>query len=69
MTQKEQILDFMRTHGSITSMQAFHMGITRLSARIWDLRNEGVPIESHKVKYRALDGKNKCYDEYKLVKA
>jgi biotin operon repressor len=69
MTQKEMILGYMRKHGSITSMQAFQMGITRLSARIWDLRNDGVQIESHKVKYRALDGKNKCYDEYKLVKA
>ena len=69
MTQKEMILGYMRKHGSITSMQAFQMGITRLSARIWNLRNDGVQIESNKVKYRALDGKNKCYDEYKLVKA
>lgn len=69
MTQKEMIMNYMRMNGSITSMDAFRMGITRLSARIWDLRNDGVLIESHRVKYRALDGKSKCYDEYKLVKA
>lgn len=66
MTQKEQVLDYMRTHGSISTIQAFHIGITRLSARIWDLRADGHKITSTTIYYRADDGKRKHYDEYRL---
>lgn len=66
MTQKEQVLDYMRTHGSISTIQAFHIGITRLSARIWDLKADGVPIISNTIYYRTDDGKRKHYDEYRL---
>ena len=66
MTQKEQVLDYMRTHGSISTIQAFHIGITRLSARIWDLRADGHKIISTTIYYSATDGKRKHYDEYRL---
>ena len=66
MTQKEQVLDYIKKHGSISTIQAFHIGITRLSARIWDLKDEGVPIISKTIYYRADDGKRKRYDEYSL---
>lgn len=62
MTQKEQVLDYMRTHGSISTIQAFH----RLSVRIWDLKADGVPIISNTIYYRTDDGKRKHYDEYRL---
>lgn len=39
MTQCEMILHHMKTHGSITTMEAFTLyGVTRLSGRIWELR-------------------------------
>lgn len=66
MSQKEQVLEYIKKHGSISTMQAFHIGITRLSARIWDLRNDGIVIMSRRVNYKAVDGKKKHYDEYAL---
>lgn len=66
MTQKEEVLDYLKRHGSITTIEAFHIGITRLSARIWDLRNDGIEIRSSRVSYKANDGKNKHYDMYTL---
>lgn len=43
--QTKLILDYMEQHGSITALQAVQdLGVTRLSARIWDLRNDGYKI-------------------------
>ena len=41
MTQEEMVLDYMKEYGSITSWEAFaELGITRLSAKIFELRKE-----------------------------
>lgn len=41
MTQNEKIMRHLKAYGSITSLEAFRdYGCTRLSARIWDLRNK-----------------------------
>ena len=39
MTQREQIKEYLEKNGSITDRQAYHLGIRRLSARIWELRH------------------------------
>ena len=44
--QEREIIDFLRKYGSITTMQAFHIGIARLASRVFDLRTKGVPIKS-----------------------
>lgn len=45
MTQKERILDYIQTHGSITTMEAFsNLHITRLAARIEELKRDGHKI-------------------------
>jgi hypothetical protein len=46
MTQQNaDVLDFMQRNGVITTMDAFDkLKITRLSARIWDLRHLGFEI-------------------------
>ena len=63
MTQSEQILNYMKEHGSITSMEAFsRLGITRLSARIYDLRKDGVKI----VQERKYGTGGKHYDVFRL---
>lgn len=47
MTQTEQVLQFMHENGSITQAEAVdEIGCYRLSARIKDLRDMGVPIKS-----------------------
>lgn len=45
ITQKQVVLDHLREQGSITSLDAIkNYGITRLSDRVFVLRNEGYPI-------------------------
>ena len=66
MTQNEQVLDYIKSNGSITSMEAFKkLGITRLSARIYDLRKAGENIVQERKYYRTND-KAKHYDIFRL---
>lgn len=45
MKQVDRVLDYMTRFGGITTQQAFRdLGITRLSARIADLKAAGVRI-------------------------
>ena len=66
LTQNEMVLKFLQDNGQITTYDAFKMGITRLSARIYELRQNGVSIETERRDYKAKDGKRKHYDLYKL---
>lgn len=44
-TQTERVKAYIEVNGSITSMDAFRdLGITRLSARVKDLRDNGVNV-------------------------
>lgn len=67
MTQNEMVLEYIKTHGRITTYDAFRKGITRLSARIYDLKKKkGIKISKARVNYKAKDGKIKHYDVYML---
>lgn len=63
----QRVLEYLKTHEGITSMQAFEMfGATRLSAIIFNLRKYGYKIRSCR-----KDGKNRYGDavwfvEYQL---
>ena len=47
MTQNERILRHLKDYGSITTWDAYaEYGVTRLSARIKDLRDAGFDIKS-----------------------
>jgi hypothetical protein len=47
MTQEDRVLEFMREFGEITSLDAFReFGITRLSAKIFNLRKLGWQIKT-----------------------
>lgn len=47
MTQTERVIKHLKEHGSITPSEAIkEYGITRLGARIWDLRDLGYDIET-----------------------
>lgn len=62
--QKSRVLDFIRTHGKITSLDAFAtLGITRLSARIFDLRKDGHNIKTRDVESDGVYGRT-TYAEY-----
>ena len=68
MSQNEIIYKFLKENGQITTYDAFKLGITRLSARIYELRQRGIDIETERKDYKAKDGKRKHYDLYKLGK-
>lgn len=67
-TQNDLVLEFMEQNGGITAMTAYEkLKITRLSARIYDLRKAGVEIETERVSY-VRDGMAKHYDIFRLAK-
>lgn len=49
MTQCERIKQYMKDNDGITSMDAFRLGCTRLSARIADLEKDGCRIRRERV--------------------
>lgn len=49
MSQATDIIEFIRDNGSITTMQAFGLGITRLASRVHDLRSFGINVEREMV--------------------
>lgn len=51
MSQKEQILNYIRTHGSISDEDAAReFRCYRLSARIFDLRQDGIKIQTDMIR-------------------
>lgn len=66
-TQKQRILEYMRTHGFITPIEALRdIGCMRLGARIWDLRHDGYTIRSRRIDYRNEHGEAKHFTAYIL---
>ena len=67
-SQKETIKDILlHNKDGITSMEAFNLGITRLSAIIFDLRAEGLEIKSEMKHCKNRYGNNCNYAIYKVV--
>lgn len=65
MKQTEQVLEYMRTNGSIDPLRAFNdLGILRLGARIWDIKASGIPVTGE-IKTNPETGKH--WKEYRLV--
>ena len=65
MTQCEKVLEYMKANGSITTFECFEkLHITRLSARIKDLRDQGVVITKKRVHKNDTH-----YDVFRLEKA
>lgn len=56
-TQKQAILEYIRTHGSITSMQAEGIGCRRLASRICDLKKDGYKIVDEWITVKSRWGK------------
>lgn len=63
VTQKDQVLDYMRTRGSITTFIAFdEFSICRLSERIRELERDG-----HVINHTQVTNNGKSYVAYSLV--
>ena len=66
-TQKQLILDYIDRFGSITPIQAFaDLGITRLAARVSDLKEAGVDVRTEMVSARNIFGKQIKYAKYSI---
>lgn len=68
-SQKQMVLDYMREFGSITPVDAFRdLGITRLAAVVFDLRDDGHDI--HKEREHAFNryGQKVRYARYSFGK-
>ena len=66
MTQCEQMLDYMKKHGSITGMESIGLGIMNYKGRINDLRNLGFVIDTKMEKHTNAQGETKSYARYIL---
>lgn len=68
MNQKEQVMEYLREHGSITPMEAIaEYGITKLSTVVSLLiRKDGVAISKKLCKGINRFGKTTRYMEYRL---
>lgn len=67
MTQTQAVLDWLKTHASISSMEAIkEFGATRLSAIIFNLRKRGYNIETVKCEGTDRFGNKMTFARYYL---
>ena len=67
MTQREQVLEHLQKHGSITDLEAYRLyAIRRLGARIWDLRSDGHRIITKDTKEKNRFGEYTHFATYIL---
>ena len=64
MTQNEIVLRFMASHGTMSTMDAFELGITRLASRVSDLKKLGIPIGGKFVSKMTPDGVKRWKEYY-----
>ena len=66
-SQCQMILQYMKETGGITTMEAFRkFGCTRLSGRIYDLRQEGYAISGETIRKTNRKGKTVTFTRYSL---
>lgn len=66
-SQNDRILRYMRANGSITTMEAFlELGVTRLSGRIYELKENGYSICGRDIKVPTRTGGMATVTEYSL---
>ena len=67
-TQAKRILEYMQKHGEITALEAMRdLGCTRLSARIFELRESGFNIKSEFVDVVNRYGEKCRVKKYRLM--
>lgn len=69
VTQADRVLNYIKMFGSISSLEAFaDLGITRLSAVIFILKDEGYNIHTEMESARNRFGEKTTYARYSLEK-
>lgn len=68
MNQQTRILNYMNKHGGITAAEAFqNLGVMRLSARIKEMRQDGVNIITQRMECRNRYGETVHFTKYKVM--
>lgn len=63
----QAIYDYMVNHNGITQAEAFlELGCGRLGARIWDMKNAGIPIKAEMIKVQKKDGSDAYVARYSI---
>lgn len=66
--QTEKVYDYMQKHGRISQLRAtYELGITRLGARIWDLKHLGVDVRGEMIYKTNEHGERTKWKEYWLA--
>ena len=69
MNQVEQIIQYLKDFGSITTYDSFiDLGITRLASRMYDIRQMGIELEEEWLTKKNRYGKPVSYKKYMLKK-
>lgn len=69
MTQKQAVLNYMERFGSISSYEAFaDLGITRLAAVIYQIKQDGTPIHCEDETFTNRYGKKSFFTRYSIGK-
>ena len=68
MTQNEKVLAYIVDRGGITQLEAIEtFGITRLSARAWDIQHKmGIPLRTESVQVKNRFGETCTVTRYSL---
>ena len=67
-TQCVKVLEYMKTFGSITQLEALRdIGCMRLASRISDLRQQGIAIGVRMKTGKKRDGGKTTFAEYYLI--
>ena len=65
--QQAAVLAYIIQHDSITSMEAFeHLGVTRLSAVVYNLKRKGYKIKSEREQVKTRYGATATISRYSL---
>ena len=65
----QRIYQYMALHNGITQAEAFlELGVGRLGARIWDIKNVGVPIQTEMIKVAKKDGTTAWVAKYSIAR-
>ena len=57
-TQVAEIIEHIRENGSITTMEAFEKGITRLASRVYDMKAHGINVVGEMVTVKNRKGED-----------
>lgn len=67
MTQREEILQYLKEHESITPMDAWNkLFITKLSTRVSEMRKDGIRFKIEYIKDKNIYGRTVRYARYSL---